>query len=260
MEENATKEVTVRFGDLWKVLKRCWLWALIALVLISVLSYVLMSARRTDEFESTSSIFVLRQPEKTATSSQDVSVATNLINDCVEVVTSDAVLERVIADLSLNMGPDRLRTMIDTKNATDTRVLYITVTAEDANLAANITNSVQTQLCNYFNAYLLGGQELLKPIDKGQVATVPSNPVSMLLVALFGIVAAAAVFAVFLILFMTDDKINGTEDVINYLGVPVLGDIPNKNESRRRRRSKNGYYYYHRAYKNSGHTSGRNGG
>ena len=40
-----------------------------------------------------------------------------------------------------------------------------------------------------------------------------------------------------------NDKINSAEDVEKYLGMSMLGMIPNRNDSVRRK-SKYGYYYY----------------
>lgn len=251
MEETTSREVNIRLQDLWTILKRCWIWMLIVFVAVAVLAFVLLTGQHVSEYQSTSSVFVLRQNDnQNNTTSQDVSVATNLINDCIEVVSSDSVLERVIADQNLALTTSQLRKMIQAENETGTRVLYITVTANDAQEAANITNSISHTLCDYFNEYLLGGQNQLKLIDEGRVATRESNPVSMLTVLLFALIGALLLYAVFFIIFLMDDKINSPEDVQRYLGIGVLGEIPNKHEVHRKK-SKNGYYYYYYASDNA---------
>ena len=245
MEEKQSKEVTIQLQDLWTIAKRCWLWMLIAFVVVAVLTFVVLTSQHVSEYQSTSSIFVLRETD-TQTSSADITVATNLINDCVEVVKSDSVLSLVIQDQNLALTTTQLRKMITTTNETGTRVLYITVTANDPKEAANITNSISEALCSYFNDYLLNEQKQLKIIDPGIVATKESNPVSLLFVGLIAVAAAFVIYLAFFVIFLMDDKINSAEDVMRHLGVSVLGEIPNKNESQKRR-SKNGYYYYYSA-------------
>lgn len=246
MEETTNKEISVRLLDLWTILRRYWLWLLIVFVGIAILAFVLLTGQHVSEYQSTSSVFVLRQTDN-ETTSQDVSVATNLINDCIEVVTSESVLERVIADQNLALSTAQLRRMIHAENEASTRVLYITVTANDPEEAANITNSLSHTLCDYFNEYLLGGQNQLKLIDEGRVSTQESNPVSMLMVLLFAFAGAMVLYVVFLVVFLMDDKINTPEDVQKHLGVGVLGEIPDKNEVHRKKHKKGYYYYYYYA-------------
>ena len=248
MESHSNREVTIDLKNLWVILRRAWIWMLIALVAAGALTYTVLSVRHVSTYESQASIFVLRhndrQSSNQSTSSQDVSVATNLINDCMEVVMSERVLDRVIADLQLSLTTDQLRTMIKATNETNSRVLYITVTAEDPKQAMDIANEVSEELCNCFNDYLLNGENQLRAIDRGKLPTKESNPVSLLFVLLIAGLAAVAVYCVFFVIFLLDDKINDEKDVQRYLGLSVLGEIPNKNETRKRR-SKDGYYYYY---------------
>lgn len=246
MEENKNREITVQLTDLWTIVRRCWIWMLIAFVVVAALTFAVLTSQHVSEYQSTSSIFVLRETD-TQTSSADITVATNLINDCIEVVKSDSVLNLVIEDQNLALTTAQLRKMITTTNETGTRVLYITVTANDPEEAANITNSISSELCSYFNDYLLNEQKQLKIIDGGNVATKESNPVSAVFVALIAVAAAFVVYLVFFIVFLLDDKINTAEDVLRHLGVSVLGEIPNKNDVHKRRSKSGGYYYYYAA-------------
>ena len=47
-----------------------------------------------------------------------------------------------------------------------------------------------------------------------------------------GIAAALIAYLVFFILYVTDDKINTAEDLDQYLGVNLLGQIPYRHNSR----------------------------
>jgi uncharacterized protein involved in exopolysaccharide biosynthesis len=110
MEENKNKEITVQLTDLWTIVRRCWIWMLIAFVVVAALSFAVLTSQHVSEYQSTSSIFVLRETD-TQTSSADITVATNLINDCIEVVKSDSVLNLVIEDQNLALTTAQLRKM-----------------------------------------------------------------------------------------------------------------------------------------------------
>ena len=150
--------------------------------------------------------------------------------------------------------------MISYKTSTvSDRTLLLTVTSIDENKSADIANTMATQVCHYLNEEVYG-ERMFQVIDTAKVPTQESNSISMLKVGLVALVCAVLVYAIFFVKFLLDDKINTGEDVERYLGVSVLGIIPNKYDVRRRK-SKNGYYYsgtYGAQYGST--SSGKSGG
>ena len=59
-------------------------------------------------------------------------------------------------------------------------------------------------------------------------------------VLLVAFMFAMVVYAIYLIRFLMDDKINTPEDVEKYLGLSLLGQIPNKYDTGKRKK----YYAY----------------
>ena len=57
-----------------------------------------------------------------------------------------------------------------------------------------------------------------------------------------GMAVALLVYGIYFVRYLLDDKINQPEDVEKYLGVSVLGVIPNSEDSKRRY-TKYGTYY-----------------
>jgi hypothetical protein len=72
----------------------------------------------------------------------------------------------------------------------------------------------------------------------GRLNTNPSNTTSLTTYALVGIVAAVLVYGIFFLMFMLDDSVWTDEEIEKYLGVSILGDIPDANSTR-----KKGYGY-----------------
>jgi hypothetical protein len=68
---------------------------------------------------------------------------------------------------------------------------------------------------------------------------------------LISLIAAIAVYGVFFVMYLLDDKISTADDVEKYLGVNILGMIPNRYDAQRKKKGKSGYYYSYSAYTGS---------
>ena len=253
-EEVKEREVEIKLGDLWHVFKHCWIAVVAALLVVFVGLYIFLSVTHVPEYTATAKIYVLnlKNPEDSGTNnssitSADITIANQLIKDCQELLLSeDNVLMPVLQeqDLDAFMSARDLSKMISYKTSgISERTLLLTVTSTDQERSAELANALADKVCNYFNSEDMYKQKILQVTDSAKAPEHESNSVSALKVGLVAFVFAILVYAVFFIKFMLDDKINTGEDVERYLGVSVLGIIPNKYDVSRRRKSKNGYYY-----------------
>lgn len=249
--EEQTRETEIRLLDLWSVFKRCWWIMLIAFVVVSILFYIVSTLTHQDEYTANVSIYVMNTPDKADGGTNNnfttthISMAMYLIEDCLELGKShDQILYPVMVSQNLEGVVDikELEKMYTIKKAEDAHVLYLSVTSASAERSRDIVNAFGDQTCSYFNKVY--DQELLSVVDYAQTPKNPSNPLSLIKILLVGFVFAIAVYGVFFIRFIMDDKINNAEDVERYLGLNVLGVIPNKSESGRKK-SKSGYYYHY---------------
>lgn len=250
MEEHNEKEV--QLVDFWTILKRCWILVLVVLIVGTVGCYAAWKAVHEDEFQSTAKIYVLSNAEElqqgnTSSPMYQIQIANYLIDDCQELFfVEDNVLRPVLTKLNLDsfgMTTKDLKNMIKVEAVGDTRVLRITVTSSDAAKSREICNVFTAQACEYFNGLHTDGTwDIVQVADSAKLQSEPSNPISLLIVLSVGVLLALAVYAIFFIRFLLDDKINNSDDVAKYLDVSVLGVIPNKYDSRRRR-AKYGAYY-----------------
>ena len=86
------------------------------------------------------------------------------------------------------------------------------------------------------------GMDQVNIYAEGTLENKPCNTVGLTKYAITGIAAAVVVYAVYLVAFMLDDRIKTEEDVVKYLGLSVLGDIPNGSDTKHRS-AKYGRYY-----------------
>ncbi len=216
---------------------------LIVIVIVASAVYIALNVTHTDEYTATITIWAMRVPEEhnqSNVSQSDVSIATTLINDYKHLIKSEEILERVITAQNLTLTAGNLSSMASVNNESGTRIMYLSVTTNSAKTAQSIANTWGAIFCDYINEMM--GQEMVKVAVSAREPQAPSNPISLLKVLLIAFVAGIMVYVVYFVTFILDDKISSPEDVERYLGLSVLGSIPDKN-ALRRRRNKEGYYY-----------------
>lgn len=260
-DKNATNEIA--FRDLLLVLKRCWWLVLAVAIVLGAASYAFMKLTHKAEYTATATIWAIGSNANTSnnnmqTSTYDVQIATYLINDYKELITTRSVMEVALENAKSELSPAALKANTEITNAEESRVMHVSVTASDPKEAQMLVNSLSNEFCrrvNEKNKGVAADQEntVEKPLvsvwEEAMVPTQISNPISLLLVILIALLGAVIVYVVFLVIHLSDDKINTTEDVEKYLGLTLLGVIPNIEDSRRRSMRKKAYYHYTSAQK-----------
>ncbi len=254
MEEmNTSKEI--RLGELWTVLKRCWILCLAVLIVVFGALYIFLNMNNVDTYRSTARVYVLSNSAEMLQNDNNMAyymlqIADRLIEDFKELsMMEDNVLVPTLNELKnhnsvgSSVTANQLAGMIRIEQSGESRVLYITVTSSNAQASAEICNTYTKNVCSYFNSiYTDGTWQIVRVADTAKPATAPSNPVSNMLIMAVSCACALLVYAIYLIRFMMDDKINSPEDVEKHLGVSMLGMIPNR-QAAARRQSKYGSSY-----------------
>lgn len=95
----------------------------------------------TPKYQSTSKLYIVGQTSA-LTSLSDLQAGSQLTQDYMVLVQSRPVLETVIDNLRLDMEYESLKEMVALNNQSDTRILDITVTADDPYMAKEIVDEV----------------------------------------------------------------------------------------------------------------------
>ena len=252
--EKETNYIEIKLSDLWKVFRRCW-WILLAVaVLFSGATYFFMKRTLKDQYQSTATVYVLRTDGRSQLNYQDAMFASSIIGDVDKLILSeDNVIKPAIKKLARNAdySESELRTRISqilqkvsVKTAgTDSRLVYITVTSNTPEGAANIANAVASAATEYLNDMF--GQEVLNITDAAKQPKSISNPISMLKVGAVGVAVAVLIYLVWLVLYLVDDKIDSEDEVEKRLGLTVLGSIPYMGAGYRGKKRYGSYYGYY---------------
>lgn len=242
--EEEIKQTEIKLSDLWTILKKCWWLMGIVLIVVAVAVFVLLKATHEDEYTAQVGIWAIKtdgsDSNSTSNGYYDMVIATNLVSDYKLLATTDEVLGRVIAANNWAISVGDFREMVTVSHETNTRVLYLSVTTLSAESARVATESWSQIFCDYITE--LRGEEMIKTIGATPLPEKPSNPISIFQILLIAFLAAILVYGIYFVRFVLDDKVNSPDDVSRYLGLNVLGAIPNKNHLNRRR-EKYGYYY-----------------
>ena len=225
--DSGEEEVEIDLLEILRALKKKILVILIVGLIGGCIGGAYTQLFMTPVYSSTSSILVLSK-ETTLTSLADLQLGASLTSDYTVLIKSSPVLEQVIKNLKLDMTAEQLRQNIAINNPTDTRILEITVSDTDPEMAKEIVD----EIADVSSSYIGDKMEVIPPkvIEVGKIATKRTSPSvkkNAAMGLLLGILACAAIVTVFAVM---DDTLKTEEDVEKYLGVSVLAKIPDRKD------------------------------
>ena len=177
----------------------------------------------TPKYQASSTIYVISRKDS-AINISDLQIGTALTDDYIQVFHMWEVQEKVISNLDLPYTYNQLDKMLSVTNASNTRMLEITVTSESAQEAADIANEYATVVRDYIAKKMATDKPSI--MSTALVPTVPVSPnktKSILLGALLGFVVSAGVVVVITVL---DDTYKTAEDIKKYTGLVTMAVIP----------------------------------
>ncbi len=182
----------------------------------------------TPVYSSTSMMLVLGN-ESSDSSLTDLQIGSQLTGDYSVLIKSRPILQQVIDNLGLNMSYQQLEGLISIQTPENARILEVTVTYTDPQMAKQIVDELSTVSVSYIGEQM----EMAAPkiIEEGDLPAGPVSPSlkkNMLLGAVAGGVIAAGIVILITIL---NDTIKSEEEITRYLGIPTLGSVPLRESS-----------------------------
>lgn len=230
--DNRDSSVTIYLSDLWDIFVR-HLFVIILAALVCVAAVFIYATKIVKPlYNSTSTLYVLRQDDSDSYSSSDFNLALNLVNDCTYMLKSHAVLDDVIEELELDIGYSELSDSISTRNPDSSRILEVSVKTGDPELSKKIVD----KLCTIGSERISEAMRMdqVSVFERGTLENKPCNRMGVIRYVLFGVLGAVLCYLAFVVAFVLDDKIKTEEDVKRYLQLSVLGEIPYTSTSGRR--------------------------
>lgn len=226
---NETSDVRqITLADLWDLFIQRIVVIVLAAVIAAAGFFAVDMAMYDPQYSSTATLYILREGRGENTSSgeaaNELALALRLVYDCNYFLKSRTVLNTVIEDLGLDMSYSQLYSRISTANPTNTRVLEITVRGDSPEQAKAIVD----RICDIGPAKIeeAMGFSQVNLYEYGTLPVKPSNSPSIVTYGLVGVAAAVITYAVFLLMFLLDDRMRTDADVERILGLSILAEIP----------------------------------
>lgn len=216
--------------DLVEMLKAFWRRKLqiILIILIFIEIGYIYTTKYVTPMYSTKTTLVLASQEgdttNTASIASDVTVNTKLVSTYSELIKSKNVLSDVISNLGVDITVEKLRNSINVSAVSNTALIDINVTNEEAENTAKIANEIANVFTKKISEiYNINNVQI---VNEATVPTSPSNihhKKDILMFALIGVVMAAGyVF----IASMLDNTIKSSEEIERMINLPILVSIP----------------------------------
>lgn len=239
MENKVVSEDTIDLMRLFIALKnKIWLIIMVGLLFAcGAAGYTKIFV--TPTYSSTATILVLSK-ETTLTSLADLQLGSQLTKDYTVLITSRPVLQEVVDNLELNMDYKALKGCITINNPSDTRILLLSVTVSDPELAAAIVNELAVTASEYIG----DNMEVTPPkiIEEGEIPVYKEGPNMKKNISMGMLAGMVLVCGIIVVLELMNDSIQNEDDVERYLGIPTLAVIPDKGlentKSKKRKKKK----------------------
>ena len=229
MNENLmqNEEIEIDLLEIFHALLKKWWLILIggltgAFVMGTITQFLI-----TPQYESSAMLYVINKTT-TVTTMADIQIGSALSSDFAVIATSKPVIDTSIKQLEEETGNRYTRKNITTAlkvhNIDDTRLLKITITHEDPQVASDMANAIaeatSSQMAEIMKSEPPTIAEWAEPSEK------PASP-SLLKNVVFGFLLVAVVICAFIVvLCILNDSIKTEDDINKYLGVPTLATIP----------------------------------
>lgn len=167
-------------------------------------------------------------PKSTSiTSITDLQVGTELTSDFSVIATSKPVIDGAIKTLkkdNIKLTRKEIKKMLTVANKTDTRMLSITVTSDDAKLSCAVADAITDAAVDQMASITQTDPPTI--VEHPEVASAPVDNGMMKKLAMGIVLGIFLVGMVLTIRFIMNDKIQTEEDIEDYLETSVLAVIP----------------------------------
>jgi len=240
-------EETISLQELVKTLKKRLVLIITAIILAVTIAGVVSYLFLTPTYQASTQILVNQEKsEQQQFNSQAIQTDLQLINTYNVIITSPAILSKVIENLDLDTTPAGLKTKITVNSAQNSQVLDISVQDPEAYVAVDIANTTAAvfqeeikKLMNVDNVNILSPAVLAEnpsPIK-------PDPVLNMAIAAVIGLMLGVGI--AFLLEYL-DTTVKTEQDVEELLGLPILGlistisekDVPGDRGTLKSRRKK----------------------
>ena len=220
------KEMEIDLLSLFFYLIQKWKILLLGAIIGGILAEG-MTLLKTPMYQSTSTLYMLSKTTS-ITSMADLQLGSELSSDFTIIASSkpvvDAAVESLKEDKNITLTRGQIQNMLSVANKEDTRMLSITVTSDDPELSYEVADAVTTAAVAQMAAITQTDPPTI--VEHPEVASSAMGNGMRKNLAVGILAGLVLVAAIYVILYMMNDRIQTEEDIQTYLDATVLGVIP----------------------------------
>ena len=225
MKEQEKFEIDV--FQLVKVLwKRKFLIVLTAII-AGLAAFAYSSFVIKPQYTSTTRIYVVNrnQADKPGLTNQDLQAGAYLVKDYREIILSQDVLEKVVADQKLTMDAKTLGRKVSVAVPAETRIVSISVRDGNPEEASRIANALREVAAQKIISVTRVSD--VTTLEEARPATSPSSPNIRRNTMMATIAGVGFIVVIVLLVELLDDRVKRPEDIEEVMHLSLLGVIPN---------------------------------
>lgn len=235
MNDNKERKLEVTARDVFDILIKKWLIILLCGLVVGSAFLLYTKVAIADQYESSTTIFVLSKQNDDKVSSSDIQISTHLTNDYARIIKSRDVAEQVVERLELDgISPAGILGKVSVVTEEDTRIVTIVVKDTNPEMAQKLADAIREVSAKKIVDVMK--VEMVNVVDTANLPTSPSSPNArnnMILGIALGFLLAVGII---LVHHYADDTIKDTEDVEHYLELTVLATIPTNEPNAKKKR------------------------
>lgn len=219
-------EETISLRELMDTLKKR-----ISLILFITLTAVIVSGGvsfflLTPVYQSSTQLLVNQsKSEQPVINPGEIQTNLQLIKTYNVIIKSPTILDKVIADLDLDMNTAQLNSKITVNSEGESQVINLAVQDTDPKTAADIANKTAAVFQNEIPKIMnVDNVSILAKAEVGEKQS-PIKPKPLLNIAIAMVVGLMAGVGIAFLLEYLDNTVKTEQEVEKLLGVPVLGSI-----------------------------------
>jgi capsular polysaccharide biosynthesis protein len=210
----------------WNILRKRWILVISIPVIAAIVSALLSFFVLKPQYEADTTLLVNQKAEANPSLQYDTIMANQaLVSTYSNIIKSRTIEQTVIDNLNLPYTVKQLDAMITVSSPNQSQVIDVKVVDGSQAEAARIAN----ELASVFQskAETLMDVKNVQVVDPAEAVPnpVPVKPNKMLNIAIAFILGLMVSVGVAFLLEYLDNRLRTEEDVIRYLGLPVLGAI-----------------------------------
>ena len=207
--------------ELLQLMKRHLKLVIILPVLCAVVTAVVCWGMMPNEYTAKTSMYVLAKQDTNTSMQSTLSASQMITSDVAALMKSD----RVTGDVASELGMKNLKAYdISVSSETTTRVISLSVTGKDPDVAAKIANAMAADVSDVAQDVM--DVSSVNVIDEAKTPTAPSGPKRPMYVAVAFLAGLFVAIAVVVLQSMINTKVSSADEVEQLVGLPVIGQFP----------------------------------